>query len=850
VERVTADTLSNGPTPPLPEGVVTFLFSDIEGSTRLLERLGDRYAEVLSTHRTLLRHCFAEHGGREVDTEGDAFFVAFSSPREAVAAAAEGQRALHDHPWPDVPLRVRMGLHAGEPRLMEDHYVGIDVHRAARICSAAHGGQVVISSRLLDLLGSREVTGVRFRDLGAHRLKDLDEPEQLHQLDIEGLPTTFPPLRSLRPPTNLPQRAAAMVGRHVERRELRELLESAEVRLVTVTGPGGVGKTRLVETVALEMLDQFPHGVHFVDLTDVDVGSSVLPAVARVLGLPLGGDELARRTLSEYVGERRALLVLDNAEQVRDAALPVGGLLEDCPRLTVLVTSRRFLGLQDEHEYPLSPMGLPTGSSRAAVAASEAAQLFLSRARRSRHDMKLTADNAAAIAQICTLLDGLPLAVELAAARTRLFSPKALAARLGDRFALLTTGAPDVPPRHRTLRATVEWSYALLTASEREFFRDLSVFAGGARVDGIEAVTAREPDDVLDLLSSLVEHSLLTQAEDADGEPRFTMLRTLRDYAEHLLHQDPGHEEDLRERHAQHFLAVVEQAMTAARPLTRRSLHRVEQDHDNVHAALTFWLEESHRVEAPTKALRLASLLAEYWYRHGQARDGSVWLERALAAAVDPGAATRADALRMLGQMHEQRRDPGEAAALLTQAADLYRGLGDRHGEADCLDALGMVARSVGEYVEAQSLLEEAARIRRDIGDEAGLASTLNNLAVLTSDCGEPDEQTTRPAVEAMVRFLAVADLDGVIETLEACVGLAVAEARWTTAARLAGAAKAARRRHGLPRTASERAPLEVRIAEIREHLDEDAFGTALREGERLTLDQATGSVVSELLER
>ncbi len=832
---------------------MTLLFSDIEGSTRLLERLGDRYGEVLGAHRDLLRGCFDAHDGCEVDTEGDAFFVAFASPREAVAAAADGQRALSAHRWPEgAALRVRMGLHVGEPRLADDHYVGMDVHRAARICSAAHGGQVVVSARLREMLEDRALDGVAFRALGAHRLKDLDEPEELHQLDIDGLPATFPPLRSLRPPTNVPRHASPLIGRHVEREELCELLGLPDVRLVTVTGPGGVGKTRLVSAVALDVLDRFSHGVYFVDLSDVTAGSAILPAVAQALRVPLDGGVPAGEAVAAYVADRRMLVVLDNAEQIHDGALSVAGLLQDCPRVSVTVTSRRLLGLRDEYEYSLSPLGLPAGSSLALVAGSEAAQLFVDRARRSRRGFELKEENAASVARICTLLDGLPLAVELAAARARLFSAQALAARLTDRLELLTTGAHDVPGRHRTLRATVDWSYELLTEEERRFFQDMSVFAGGARADTVEEVTGHA--DALELVSTLVEHSLVTQEEDADGEPRFTMLRTLRDYASDLLRREPAREAELRERHARHFRFLVEQALPPERSPTRQSLELVEQDHDNVHAALAYWLGQSDNdPDAGAQALGLAVAMAQYWHRHGQAQDGTAWLERALAAAPDPSAATRATALRMLGRMHEQLRAHERAAALLTEAAALYRQVGDRAGEADCLTGLGMVARTLGEYAEAESLLERAEAIRRDIGDGPGLAATLNSLALLRLDQdGRPAgaaEHDARPAVEAMVRFLAVADVDGVVETLEVCIGLALARDRWIAAARLAGAARAARRRLELPTDPPGRGPLDTRVEQIRRHLGDQAFHTALREGEALSLEEATGYILAEVLD-
>ena len=480
----------------LPEGVVTFLFTDIEGSTKLLQRVGDAYAGLLGTHRQLLRTSFAAHDGHEVDTQGDAFFFAFSSPRAAIEAAAEGQRALEAFTWPpDQRIRVRMGLHVGEPLLVDGHYVGIDVHRAARICSAAHGGQVLVSARLHDQVGERLPAALGFTDLGEHRLKDLPGAERLLQLEVDGLPERFPPIRSLQPPTNLPHRVRALVGRGREVEELRSLLTASGTRLVTITGPGGTGKTRLAVATAHGLLERFVHGAFFVDLTQVRESERIISAIAQELGLLVeGSGQSAVEHVAAHIVDRRLLLVLDNFEHVVDGAAVLTRLIQACPGLHLLVTSRRLLWLEDEQEYPLSPMGLPRGPTLADVRASEAALLFEERARLARPDFLLTERNAAAVAKLCRMLDGLPLALELAAARTRLLSPDALVARLGDRLALLTGDTRDLPERHRSLRSTIEWSYDLLSPEERRHFRDLAVFRGGARLDAIDAVCGAESD--------------------------------------------------------------------------------------------------------------------------------------------------------------------------------------------------------------------------------------------------------------------------------------------------------------------------------------------------------------------
>ncbi len=883
---MTVDSVSSAPERVLPTGVVTFLFSDIEGSTKLLNQLGDDYAEVLLTHHRLMRECFAANNGSEVDTEGDAFFVAFSSPRDAVAAAVAAQRSLHGHAWSHGgPVRVRMGLHTGDPLLVDGKYVGIDVHRGSRICSAAHGGQVVISARLGELVGDRLPAGVHLRDLGEHRLKDLARPEHLLQVDIEGLSGDFPALRSLEPETNVPQHAAELVGRRQERSDLKELLARPDVRLVTVTGPGGAGKTRLSAAVALELRDQFPYGVYFVDLTHVRDGPDVLTAIGSVLRVPLEGDQHPAKILAAHIGEERMLLVLDNFEQVVDGALPLSMLLKACPNLRVIATSRILLDLEDEFEYVLPPLGLPRGPSLDEVRISDAAKLFVERACKARHGFRLTLDNAGAVARICTLLDGLPLAIELAAARVKLFTPQKLLARLGGRLQLLTGGARDLPERHRTLRATIDWSYALLTEEERRCFLELSVFHGGARLESIEAVLQPETD-VLEPLSALVNHSLVMNREDPDGEPRFLMLQTIRDYACELLSEDQPRRHTLQAAHADHFLQVVEDLMLSA---TQPERHLIRRDHDNVRAALEFMLAQaSTRPGAGDKALRIARAMSTYWYRHGESAEGFGWLERALAAAADPSEDLKADALRMLGVMSESRQDLDRARELLTQARALYQKLGDRSGEARTLNSLAVVDRSAGRPADAELLLRAAVGIREELHDPAGAANSLNNLGILLLDRGawreaievltdtlERDraadddwgvacctlnlavahlvgnqvDRATQQLREALVSFVELGDRDALLETLEAVVGVAAARQDWRAAARLGGASDATRLSLGLPGSPADRAHFEGWVDEARANLSSDEFEAMQAEGRGMSLEHATSYGLRDVLD-
>ncbi len=875
----------------LPLGVVTFLFTDIEGSTRLLHKLGDAYGEVLQTHHALVRDCIRAHDGTEVDTEGDAFFVAFSSPYAAVAAAVDAQRALLGYAWPHgEPVRVRMGLHTGEPLVVDENYVGMDVHRAARICHAAHGGQVVVSARVGDLLGDRLPEGLMaIRDLGHHWLKDLAAPEHLLQLDIEGLPTSFPPLQSMSPPTNVPRQVADLVGRLQEKADLRALLTEANARLVTVTGPGGAGKTRLAAAVALDLLERFPHGVHFVDLSDLDKKELVLPAIARVLHVPLEGDESAQDAVAGRIGDKRMLLLLDNFERVLDAAVAVAGLLRSCPGLRALVTSRVLLGLQDEQEYALPPMGLPRGNSLREIRDSEAVELFVARASMARQDFELTEDNATAVAEACRLLDGLPLAIQLAASRIRLFAPRALVGKLEDRLQLLTSATQDIPTRHRTMRATVDWSYALLDEAERRFFRDFAVFSGGARLESVEAVVTSH-EDVLSRVTSLVNHSLLVQREDPDGQPRFHMLQTLRDYAIGLLDEEPLHQALLSERHAGHYLDLVHEMLPPGATAKKADIRRVQDDYDNVRAALTYWLDRgADATGAADKALELAGAMGHYWYAHGLSLMGSDWLERALAQAPEAPAATRAQALLALGIMSAQRQQPDRAMELLTRARELYQEVGDRTGEARCLNGAGIVAASAGRRAEAREHLQTAAALFDKLGDAVGQTDALDNLGVVylhegswAQACdifrtnlprykasgndwgaactalnlgvayvlGGKAADAQEPIREAFEVFGEWQDPNGLTETLEAAVGLAATQGQWTPAARLAGAAETARQDLGVRGPQPDRARLDAWVVETARRLGEAAFEAARHEGGAMTPEQATTYALDEVIGR
>jgi predicted ATPase/class 3 adenylate cyclase len=603
----------------LPTGTITLLFSDIEGSTRLLRRAGDAYVELLTEHRRLLGDSFHRHGGVVIDSEGDAFFVAFASAKDAVAAAAEAQRALAGHKWPDEnEIRVRMGLHTGEPRRVDGRYVGLDVHHAARVMAAGHGGQVLVSEATRALLDD----GPRLRDLGEHRLKDLSRPQRLYQLELDGLPGEFPPLKTLdNRPTNLPVQPNELIGRERELEEASALLTREGLRLLTLTGTGGTGKTRLGLQLAAEVVDEFPNGVFFVSLAPVRDWELVVPTITRTLGLREQPGETVLETLTAYLRDKRMLLVLDNFEQVLAAAPALSGVSSTSPGLRLLVTSRTPLRLSGERTYAVPPLELP-----------ESVRLFADRARAVLPEFVLDDGNEEAVAEICRRLDGLPLAVELAASRARTLSPAALLRRLDRSLKLLTGGAQDADERQRTLRHTIEWSYDLLLAEEKVLFARLAWFVGGSRLDAADALC--DPDgslglDVLDGLESLVDKSLLRQRPDADGEPRFWMLETIREYALELL-EEAGELDGARRRHAEWYLALAEQADRDSRTGDQSVAYDLlDADYANLRAALD-WAEESRDGEL---LLRLATALWGFWATRGHIAEGSGVLVEALEVA-------------------------------------------------------------------------------------------------------------------------------------------------------------------------------------------------------------------------
>ena len=664
----------------------------------------------------------------------------FATPAGAVAAAADGQLALARSDWPaEAPIRVRMGIHTGNGVLVDGSYVGPDVNRAARIAAAGHGGQVLVSETTAALVG-KSPDGVHLRSLGRHRLKDL-RPEELAQLDVEGLPADFPAIRSLDArPNNLPTQLTSFVGREGEVAAIVRLLETA--RLITLTGPGGTGKTRLSLQVAAETAPDRADGTTFVALAPIADPELVASAIATTLGLPDAGGRAPRDRIVDYLRDREQLLVLDNFEQVASAAPLVGDLLREAPRLRILASSRVPLRVSGEQEYPVQPLRLPETEADAvtadAIAANEAVRLFIDRARLVRPDFVLDDANAGAVAEIVSRLDGLPLAIELAAARTRLLSPQAMLPRLERRLDLLAGGMRDLPERQQTLRGAIAWSTDLLEPPERRLFARFAVFVGGAELAEAETVCGPAADvgiDVLDGLESLVEHSLIRQVERT-GEPRFFMLATIRDFAAELL-AETGEEEALRRRHAMAYLALAERAAPFLTTSDQRTwLDRLGRDHDNLRA-VHGWAVEAGDAGG---GLRLVTALWRFWQIRGYLFEGR---SRADAAIGIPGARDAGEsylaALDAAGGLCYWLADFPCAQARYEEVLAARRAGGDPRAIAEALYNLGFTALFFRADVErARSLGEEALAGFRDAGDRRGIAKALWALGNVASYQNDP----------------------------------------------------------------------------------------------------------------
>jgi len=727
--------------PELPTGTVTFLFTDIEGSTRLLEHLGDdTYDKVLGQHHRIIREAIASHHGVEVDTEGDAFFVVFADASEAVAMVVAAQIALGRLTWTDqAAIRVRMGLHTGPGRLGGEGYVGLAVHQAARICSAAHGGQVVASAAVRLAAGDM-AGGASWRSLGRHRLKDLGAPTELFQLCHSNLLSEFPSLRSLeRVRHNLPVQASSFLGRHEELTRGAEML--ATTRLLSVTGPGGSGKTRFAYQLAAEQLAQFPDGVWVAELASLSDTGLVPAALMAALGLRDEPGRSATEMIVSHLRAQQALVVLDNCEHLIEAAAALSAdLLRGCERLRVLATTREPLRVRGEAVWALGPLGVPEDSDLPLefLAGTDAVALFCERAAEAKVGFCLSSDNAAAVRTICARLEGMPLAIELAAARVRTLPLTQISVRLGRSLDLLTKGTRGVGDRQGSLRGAIAWSHDLLSPTEKTLFRRLAVFAGGFSLDAAESVCASEGLDaveVMEALDGLVDKSLVTLGEERAGQGRYRLLETVRAYADEQL-QAAGETLVLAGQHAAFYARLAHDCAEEAEATT--GLDRLEADHSNLLAAL-----EHLSGGDPIEHGQLATNLSSFWDLRGHWRLAHRELVRYLARA-NRDQALAARCARGLGLVAYRLGDFPEAQTQFEEALRIARGLGERRLEGSCIGGLGNVLFELGDYREARARYEQALTIARELGDSRMAGVWLGDLAGVAFNLGDYHEARAR----------------------------------------------------------------------------------------------------------
>jgi predicted ATPase/class 3 adenylate cyclase len=888
-------------------GTLTFLFSDIEGSTRLLDELGrEAYTRILERQAALQRMAFEAHGGREEGTEGDSFFVIFDSAKEALLAAIEGQRALAAEPWPPgVEVNVRMGLHAGEASGSAAGLVGLDINRAARIAAAAHGGQIVVSDAVRSLVTPSLNPGVSLRGLGRHRLKDLREPQPLCQVVAEGLRVEFPPLRSLDArPNNLPTQLTSFVGREHELAAAGRLLE--ENRLVTMTGPGGTGKTRLSLQVAANAAERYPDGIFFVALETVREPPLVMSRIAAAIGLAESGARSLDEVVREWLAGKHVLLVLDNFEQVLGAGPVLAELLRDVPSVSALVTSRAALRVSGEQEFPVPGLPTPPDLSQltslelaglslaertidaATLSTFESVRLFIARATSVRPDFRVTNENAPAVAAIAAQLHGMPLAIELAAARIKLFSPEALRARLEDQLGLLSAGARDLPERQQTLRGAIAWSYELLEDGQRRLLDRLSVFEGGIDVSAAESVCGPAGEvggDVLDGLVGLADQSLI-RSLDTDGEPRFEMLETIRAYAAEML-ASRGEADAVAERHAAWFLALAQHLAPELSGADQRAhLDHLEREHDNIRAILDratargdgalaidlafavwrFWQKRGYLSEARR---RLAAMVAAPWSRADPERrarvleafGGVCWWQadiKAMRGAYQEAAEIwrsldnkpeLANALYNYSFAFSVPDDPNAAIgqtdpdglgrAALQEARQLYEELGDVRGVANVRWGIGN-SKYFGDVEDAGVSDFRAALVGfREVGDRTMEAWALHMLGGALLREGKVDE--SRPYLRHALRhFYDAGDASGMALVIDDLSSHALGDGDPQRAARLWGAARALTAATGADLAGFTDGWIELKVRpNVRTALDPAELERGAREGAAMPLDEA-----------
>lgn len=727
-----------------PRGIVTFLFTDIEGSTRLWERDATAMWAALARHNALLDDAIAAHHGVHFKTIGDAFQAAFADPGEALGACVDAQRALSAAEWPETgPLRVRMALHLGPAEPANGDYLAPCLNRLSRLLSTGYGAQVLLSDAVRQRVADDLPNGVGLRDLGKHRLRDLLEPEPVTQLVIAGLPDTFPPLKSLEThPTNLPIQPNPLVGRERELATITGLLADEDVRLVTLTGMGGTGKTRLALQAGADALDRFFDGVFVVDLAPLGDPALVVPTIAATLGVRETGGLSLADALVAYLGGKQLLLIVDNLEHLPGAAPDLAWLLERCATIRILATSRARLNIRAERQLRVEPLALPSPSlAPDELARNDAVMLFVQRARAASPAFALTDDNAATVAEICARLDGIPLAIELAASRIRTLSPRALLERLDRRLEVLTSGADDLPARQRTLRATIGWSHSLLPAEQRRCFDRLSVFSGGFDLDAAIAVAGPTSGSMLDILAALHDRSLIRRATDGDDSPRFTMLETLREFGQDQLRQD-GALEEARAAHAAWAITFAQAAREKLiGPEQATWLERLERDHDNLRAALA-WTDTPGHLDGH---IALVAALARFWLIRGHFTEGRRWVDEVLETVGGDISslpllqiANEAGSFAFAQGQFETARERYEKALAGARAA------GNREMEASLCNNLGNAWIRLSKPAEASVWYERSLAMSTELGDDFRRAITLGNLGTVAHYRADMDEALRR----------------------------------------------------------------------------------------------------------
>lgn len=780
----------------LPSGTVTFLFTDIEGSTRLWQDFPTAMPAALARHHEILRHAIGSHDGYIFQIVGDSFHVAFDSALEGMNAALDAQRALCTASWGETgPVRVRMALHTDHAQVHADNYTSgeyvsgeyLVLARTERLLSAAHGGQILLSVSTAELVRAQLPPQLSLLDLGVHRVKDF-QPQQIYQLITPELPSEFPLLKTLESlANNLPLQLTSFIGREKEIKEIEQHLE--QVRLLTLTGPGGAGKTRLSLQVAADRIDRFKQGVWFIELAPLADPSLVPQIVATTLHLHEQPGRTILEVLQDYVRDKNMLLVLDNCEHLIDACAQLADtLLRSAPDLKILASSREALCIGGERTYPVPSLSFPnpdqsSGGETAleTLAQFEAVRLFLDRARAVQPGFALTTPNAAAVAEICQRLDGIPLALELAAARVKGLTVEQIASRLDDRFRLLTGGSRTAMARHQTLQATIEWSYALLSEPERLLLQRLSVFAGGWTLDAAEFVCSDDdepsrndlrsepqnlptPDprlptpilhrsEILDWLMRLVDKSLVV-VDQQDSAARYRFLDTIREFARDKLiapapHSGEAHATRVRNRHLDYFLAFVQEIDQTVRGAEQESgLVALDRELDNLRAALA-WSSHCRNLDAE---LLLASALSRYWRVRSYFSEGRRWLEDALSAGEQSSTMTRAKALMGAGSLANYQADYARARVLLEKSLALHRELNDRQGIAYCLNLLSHGKMMMGDFAEAQAGLKESFAIFRDLNDTRGMGYSLYFLGSTYLASG--DLVAARPVLEKSLALM------------------------------------------------------------------------------------------------